>query len=1034
MVHLSPEFTPAHLTGMTIHPDNALKFDFLIHRGDTSLNDVQKREEYKKLVKYFLASLTIPDENQWVNLSPYEKDRIIKEDFGKTEMGRDLLAQDYFLKQITSSLIYPESGLGKEFWDKVYERSYREYGATANVPINTFNKVWIVPDEAVVYESGHTVYILKSHLKVMMEEDYLSMTKHLSVGAEHARPLQGQERNPFADLPLANQSAGASQVVREIILPQLEKEVNEGKNFANLRQIYSGMILAAWYKKALMESLLGKVYANKAKVKGVDQNPLNNKEIYKQYLKAFKKGVFNYIKEDVDKYTKEAIPRKYFAGGFHDTLPKILDVRNPTQSFSRAMIEPVVDSEGQIDLAMVILTESEDEASPKKLDEALRVRHFKKAWNIVKAIEKKYPNARISNIARDMYFEEKSRMAKEYIGREKFLKAKAIRKEIEDYLKSLGTLAPDSVKAILGNLIHAYWSNLHMRGAAAIWARDFKKAWEIKEILERNYPTFGDDLRDWYFEGKSKLAQEYIKENRSFEAKVIMDEIEKYLAGMGNLAPNSVKEILRKLKDIYWGRKTGGQQGLSPQADYHPDRIWNRFVTRCNWEFGAVDKSRLKGFEKNTKFWQEEEPPTSRVFIKDISKVIEQARQAFNGNFDEIKAVVEEAKLGREKAEKVSTELLRINTEARERQMDPIRLVTKSRFSEFSAAEYRRIEILAQEVFQELREGEERFKGSKAMIAAANKPRLTKSEFLAKAAMAQGYVQEEKFSEAKAIMDELDSHMRGLRNAEDLWVVLTGLKKAYCEKKFYLGQKAVAGKDFPKAWVILGEIRMVLGLNFYRYRELRDYYWSEKSKEAEGYIQVGNETSLARAKVIIDLMQKYLWPLSVVPQRVKEILERLRISYYNVSLKVARTCLNEGKLSTAGAILNEMESESQWVPDSLKSELQELKLMYLAKKETEDRLKKESLVTSAEGLHQEQVGVSPASAPSPAMRGGIDLNSANLAMVIKRDGRGVPLPLSEQNMAQLNLVSGFEPKILEINSAVNLPIFDELRQKILATP
>ena len=109
MVGLSPEFTPAHLKGMVIHPDNALQFDFLIHHGDQELSYLQKQDEYTKLIKYFLASLAIPDEDQWVNLSPYEKDRIIKDDFGKTEMGRDLLAQDYILKQITASLIYPES-------------------------------------------------------------------------------------------------------------------------------------------------------------------------------------------------------------------------------------------------------------------------------------------------------------------------------------------------------------------------------------------------------------------------------------------------------------------------------------------------------------------------------------------------------------------------------------------------------------------------------------------------------------------------------------------------------------------------------------------------------------------------------------------------------------------------------------------------------------------------------------------------------------------------------------------------------------
>ena len=274
MVHLSTEFTPAHLQGMTIHPDNALQFDFLIHRGDEPFSDAQKKEQYSKLVKYFLASLTIPDEDQWVNLSPYEKDRIIKDDFGKTEMGRDLLAQDYILKQITSSLIYPEDGLGKKFWDRIYARAWKEYGTT-NVPVNTFNKVWIIPDEAVVYESGNTAYVLRNHLKVMLEEDYLSLKKHSGITA-----------SPSAN----NTHAIGSQVIREIVLPELEKEVNEGKNFANLRQIYSGMILAAWYKHALKESLLGKIYANQAKVKGVDQDPQTNEVIYKQYLKAFKKG------------------------------------------------------------------------------------------------------------------------------------------------------------------------------------------------------------------------------------------------------------------------------------------------------------------------------------------------------------------------------------------------------------------------------------------------------------------------------------------------------------------------------------------------------------------------------------------------------------------------------------------------------------------------------------------------------------------------------------------------------------------------
>ena len=124
-----------------------------------------------------------------------------------------------------------------------------------------------------------------------------------------------------------------SQIVRDIILPELEKEVNTGKNFANLRQIFNSLILASWYKKNLKEALLNRVYSNQSKVKGLEYipltptrghvqsnssknvspgtlptsqalnakasegNPPNDIEaIYDQYLAAYKKGVFNYIK------------------------------------------------------------------------------------------------------------------------------------------------------------------------------------------------------------------------------------------------------------------------------------------------------------------------------------------------------------------------------------------------------------------------------------------------------------------------------------------------------------------------------------------------------------------------------------------------------------------------------------------------------------------------------------------------------------------------------------------------------------------
>src|ERR1700685_4311083 len=110
MVPLSPEFNPPILKGIKVHPDNPFKFDFILDQGDAytrhpERNEGSQQEQLKtestKLIKYFLAGLTIPEKDLWVNLSPYEKDRIIPTSFGLTEMGRDLLAEDYMLKQIT---------------------------------------------------------------------------------------------------------------------------------------------------------------------------------------------------------------------------------------------------------------------------------------------------------------------------------------------------------------------------------------------------------------------------------------------------------------------------------------------------------------------------------------------------------------------------------------------------------------------------------------------------------------------------------------------------------------------------------------------------------------------------------------------------------------------------------------------------------------------------------------------------------------------------------------------------------------------
>ena len=306
MVTSSPVFTPSLIKGIVLNADNPLAFDFVIHYGDESLTEPEHLAESTKMIKYFLTALTVPEDELWVNLSPIEKERMIPEGLSKTKMGRDLLAQDYLLKQLTASMINPEEKLGQTFWEGLYKKISQKYGHR-NIPVDTFHKIWIVPQEAVVMEEGRGAFVMKSRLGVKLEEDYK---------AQDDSQLSVERKSASKDT--VNLS---TDLMRSVILPEIEREVNEGEHFAKLRQIYNALILAAWYKQKLKtvaedQSYLAKVYVDQNKIKGdeVEDQDITNK-IYQRYLKALNVGVYDYIKEDLDPLTAEMIPRKYFSGG-----------------------------------------------------------------------------------------------------------------------------------------------------------------------------------------------------------------------------------------------------------------------------------------------------------------------------------------------------------------------------------------------------------------------------------------------------------------------------------------------------------------------------------------------------------------------------------------------------------------------------------------------------------------------------------------------------------------------------------------------
>ena len=298
-------YAPVSLRAINIRENQPLVFDFVVDSGSSGLQGDGLKKETEKLAKYFLAAVTVPEKDLWVNLSPYENDRIIPAELGTTEMGREMLAQDAVLKQISAAATNPDSTLGKLFWGRVYAKAQETLGTT-NIPLDTFNKIWIVPGKAKVYEKGNTALLGEATLKVMLDADYLALGVNETVVTH--------ENGDAAPSPEAR--AISMQMMREVLVPEIEKMVNTAPEFATLRQFYGAMVLATWYKQALKESLIGQVYADQNKTAGVTtSDPAAKDRIYQEYLKQFKQGAYNFIKEEQDPVTGTVQPRQFFSGG-----------------------------------------------------------------------------------------------------------------------------------------------------------------------------------------------------------------------------------------------------------------------------------------------------------------------------------------------------------------------------------------------------------------------------------------------------------------------------------------------------------------------------------------------------------------------------------------------------------------------------------------------------------------------------------------------------------------------------------------------
>jgi hypothetical protein len=354
LLDTSEKYSLPVLKGICFNPTDPLKIEFIINTADQKTVDPN---EAALLIRYFLAGLTIPEEEVWVNLSPYEKNRIISDNLAATELGSNMLAQDYLLKQLASSLTCPENTDGKNYWNVIYKT------LGSKTAVNAFNKVWIMPDKANVYEKGNNAIVTEATLKAISQEDYLALNDNVITDAN--TPPYGHVADRVNQI--------AAQAMREKILPRINYEVNYGKNFAQLRQMYNSLILAIWFKQRFKNSFY-KYYIAQSRVDGIALSDVGDKDaIYNCYVEAYKKGVYNKIRKSFDPLTSRITKRSYHCGGVIGPRTKNVKVVDslPTGINKAAMLAQSIGNNAVKVTSEVIKVDDElalDQVPPNKSD------------------------------------------------------------------------------------------------------------------------------------------------------------------------------------------------------------------------------------------------------------------------------------------------------------------------------------------------------------------------------------------------------------------------------------------------------------------------------------------------------------------------------------------------------------------------------------------------------------------------------------------------------------------------------------------
>ncbi len=281
-------------------------FSLLADPAHEELTSDEQRELQGRLGRYLNTFLVLTGDQVNVTLTPTEDYCGLPELLRRTELGRDMLAQDVALKHYTAAQLHPSTPHGRAFWDRT------DAVAAGHGSLESCFRIWIVPGDVQVRENtvgdrGH-VTIERLGLKVLCEEDYDTLRQYQ--GARPRGTDAPRERERDAQLVAA---------FREFVVPEIQKEVSAGPRFGLLRQILSVLVVSKWIMQSPLGDALrqaGFIDSNAPRRYGlevVDDAVLRSMK--RVYLQMFGAGLWRHVTTRIDPDSLLVERRLYVAGG-----------------------------------------------------------------------------------------------------------------------------------------------------------------------------------------------------------------------------------------------------------------------------------------------------------------------------------------------------------------------------------------------------------------------------------------------------------------------------------------------------------------------------------------------------------------------------------------------------------------------------------------------------------------------------------------------------------------------------------------------